>query len=74
MLERDARERMCCGPPAVARVAADVVVEQAYTNPDVRMPRCMGSLCMGWRDNHSPNLPGERDGYCGVAGHRGVFP
>lgn len=28
---------------------------------------CLGTRCMGWRDA-KPTFPGERRGYCGLAG------
>ena len=70
MKEVTAKEKTCCGPPAVyAAVAALVAVQtrrtaQGFAGSVTISPKCIGSACMAWR--WRPEAQGH--GYCGLAG------
>ena len=73
MTEPEAKEKGCCGAPAVyAAVAALVGVQSRKASGGMPSSitisvKCITSECMAWRWGEYTAL-GERTGYCGLAG------
>lgn len=71
MTEAEAKEKTCCGPPAVyAAVTALVGVQahrtdQGFAGTITISAKCIGSACMAWR---TWRVAGVNEGYCGLAG------
>lgn len=78
--EEEARERACCGPPAIVGASLAAAALQAAGNGaevtisgQDRLGKCCASECMAWRKvtgdfDKGGNLPG----YCGLAGAIGA--